>query len=191
VEPIEQLDTTVATLGDLVKGVRPEQLDNPTPCGKWAVRDLVGHLAGGLTSAASALRDGTPVDASPRPELLGDDPGAAFAAVADDLDGAIRGPGAMDRALELPFGEIPAPVFLQFLAFDLMVHSWDLATATGQKYAPADDLVAAADAFARQGVAPEMRDGDTFAAEMDPPVDATPLERLVAFSGRRPRGGTR
>jgi uncharacterized protein (TIGR03086 family) len=186
VQPIEQLDITVPALSDLVKGVRPNQFDNPTPCGKWAVRDLVGHFTGGLQSCASAFRDGTPVDASPRPDLLGDDPGPAFAAVAGDFEAAIRGPGAMERVLELPFGEIPAPVFLQFLAFDLMIHSWDLATATGQKYTPPDDLVAAADAFARQGVAPEMRDGDTFAAEVDPPVDATPLERLVAFSGRRP-----
>jgi len=185
VEPIEQLDITVPALVDLVKGVRADQLDNPTPCSKWAVRDLLGHFAGGLTSCAQAFREGTPVDATPRPDLLGDDPGAAFAAVARDFDAAIRGPGAMDRALELPFGEIPAPVFLQFLAFDLMMHSWDLATATGQRYMPADDLVAAADAFARQGIAPEMRDGDTFAAEVDPPVDPTPLERLVAFSGRQ------
>jgi uncharacterized protein (TIGR03086 family) len=92
----------------------------------------------------------------------------------------------MDRVLKLPFGEIPAPVFLRFLAFDLIVHSWDLATATGQTFAPPDELVAEADAFARQAVAPEMRDGDTFAAEVDPPAGASVLERLVAFSGRQP-----
>lgn len=185
-EPIEQLDTVTSTLAGLVKSTRPDQLDDPTPCAKFQVRDLLGHVVGGLTSSVSALRSGTPVDVSPRPELLGDDPGAAFAAVADDLNTAIRRPDAMDQTLELPFGEIPAPVFLQFLAFDLMVHSWDLATATDQKYMPADDLVAAADAFAREAVAPEMRDGDTFSAEVDPPVDAKPLERLVAFAGRRP-----
>ena len=185
-EPIEQLDTTIPTLGHLVKGVRADQLDNITPCGKWAVRDLLGHLAGGLTSCGAAFRAGTPVDTTPRPDLLGDDPGSAFAAVAADFDAVLRAPGVMERAVELPFGEIPAPVFLRFLAFDLMVHSWDLATATGQQYAPPDELVAAADAFARQGVAPEMRDGDTFAAEVDAPADASPLERLVAFSGRQP-----
>ena len=31
-----------------------------------------------------------------------------------------------------------------------------------------------------------MRDGDTFAAETDARPDASPLERLVAFSGRQP-----
>jgi hypothetical protein len=42
-----------------------------------------------------------------------------------------------------------------------------------------------ASAYARQVLAPEMRDGDTFAAETEAPTDASPLERLVAFSGRR------
>jgi uncharacterized protein (TIGR03086 family) len=186
VEPTAQLDTTVPKLGEIVRGVRPDQLDNPTPCAKFQVRDLLGHFVGGLTSTVSALRAGTPVDVAPRPDLLGDDPGAAFTAVADDFNTAIRRPDAMDQTLKLPFGEIPAPVFLRFLAFDFMVHSWDLATATGQRYAPPDELVAAADAFARQAVTPEMRDGDTFAAEVEPRTGATSLERLVAFAGRRP-----
>jgi uncharacterized protein (TIGR03086 family) len=185
-EPIEQLDTVTSALTGLVKGTRADQLDNPTPCDKWAVRDLLGHFAGGLTSCATAFREGTPVDTSPRPDLLGDEPGPAFAAVVDDFDAAIRAQDAMEKMIDLPFGGIPAPVFLRFLAFDLTVHSWDLATATGQKYVPSDGLVAEADAFARQAVTAEMRDGDTFAVEVDPPSDATPIERLVAFAGRRP-----
>jgi hypothetical protein len=30
-----------------------------------------------------------------------------------------------------------------------------------------------------------MRDGDTFAAAVDPPEDASPLDQLVAFTGRQ------
>jgi hypothetical protein len=33
-------------------------------------------------------------------------------------------------------------------------------------------------------IAPEARDGDTFAAEVTPPADASPIQRLVAFTGR-------
>jgi uncharacterized protein (TIGR03086 family) len=122
----------------------------------------------------------------PRPEILGDDPGKAYDRVMTDFTAAIREPGAMDRVLTVPFGDVPAPVLVGFVAFDLVVHSWDLATATGQQYVPPDDLVKEIDAFARQVVAPEWRDGDTFAAEVAPPADASPFERLVAFSGRQP-----
>ena len=37
-----------------------------------------------------------------------------------------------------PFGEVPGAVFARFVVFDGLVHGWDLATATGQTYAPAD-----------------------------------------------------
>ncbi len=186
-EPIDQFDTIVPTLGDLVKGVRPDQLDNPTPCAKFQVRDLLGHFVGNIDSVADGFRgEPIPEQLVPRPELLGDDPGKTYDAVMADFGAVIRSPGAMDQVLRVPFGDVPAPALVGFIAFDLMMHSWDLATATGQPYLPPDELVAEVDAFARQAVAPEWRDGDTFAAEVDPPADASPLERLVAFSGRQP-----
>lgn len=186
-DPIEQVDVIVPPLGELVKGIRPDQLDDPTPCAKFRVRDLLGHFLGNLDSVAGGLRGEPMPDAlPPRPEILGDDPGKAYDAVMADFRDAIRSPGAMDRVLKVPFGEVPAPALIGFVAFDLVVHSWDVANATGQRYAPPDELVAEVDAFARQVVAPEWRDGDTFAADVDPPPGASPLERLVAFSGRRP-----
>src|SRR2546421_5975581 len=55
-ETIEQLDIIVPTLGDLVKGTRPDQLDNPTPCAKFQVRDLLGHFMGNIDAVAGGLR---------------------------------------------------------------------------------------------------------------------------------------
>jgi len=37
----------------------------------------------------------------------------------------------------------------------------------------------------RQAISEDMRDGDTFAAAVDPPEDASPLDQLVAFTGRQ------
>jgi uncharacterized protein (TIGR03086 family) len=186
-EAIEQIDVIVPTLGRLVKNVRPDQLDNPTACAEFRVRDVLGHFLGNLDAVAGGLRgEPMPDELLPRPEILGEDPGEAYDKVMADFRAAIRSPGAMDRVLKVPFGEVPAPALIGFVAFDLMVHSWDVATATGQEYAPPDELVAEIDGFARQVVAAEWRDGDTFAAEVEVPAGASPLERLVAFSGRRP-----
>jgi uncharacterized protein (TIGR03086 family) len=185
-DTFDQLDAVIPPLRDVVKGIRPDQLDDPTPCTEFTVRDVLGHFLGNLEAVAGGLR-GAPMPASldPKPEIIGDDPTAAFDRVTSDLLGAARSPGASDRVLTVPFGDVPAPVLLQFVAFDLIMHSWDLAMATGQDYEAPADALAAADAFARQTVAPEWRDGTTFADEAEPPADATPLERLVAFSGRR------
>lgn len=181
----EQLEGVIPPLGDLIRGTRPNQLDDPTPCTAFRVRDLLGHFVGNLDAVAGGLRgEAMPATLPPRPEMLGDDPAAVFDRVTADLIAAAHEPGALDRVLTVPFGDVPAPVLLQFIAFDLVMHSWDLATATGQAFAPPEELVAAADTFARAAIAPEWRDGDTFALEVAPPAGATSLERLVAFSGR-------
>ena len=81
-------------------------------------------------------------------------------------------------------GTMPGETFARLVAFDGLVHGWDLATATGQAYDVPDDVVAAVDEFARAALSAEMRDGDTFKAETNPSAGASRLERLVAFSGR-------
>lgn len=187
-EPVEQLDRVVPILGDLVKGVRPDQLDNPTPCADFTVRDLLGHFIGNVDQLTGGFHGETITDLTPRPEMVGDDPGKTYDAVTDEFRVAVNEAGAMDKVMSLPppFGDVPAPVIVAFVAFDFMIHSWDLATATGQQYTPSDDLVAAADGFARQMIAPEMRVPGAFGAEVDAPAGASGFERLVAFSGRRP-----
>jgi uncharacterized protein (TIGR03086 family) len=97
---------------------------------------------------------------------------------------AVQSPGALDRTIDTPFGPMPGAVFARLVAFDGLIHGWDLATSTQQAWDPPADLVMEVDAFARQAIAPEMRDGDTFAQEATAPPDASPLLRLVAFSGR-------
>jgi uncharacterized protein (TIGR03086 family) len=101
-----------------------------------------------------------------------------------DLLDAVRSKGAMTRMVEAPFGEVPGEVFARFVAFDGLVHGWDIATATGQAYDPPAELVDEVSTFARQALAPEMRDGDTFADEASVADSADALTRLVAFSGR-------
>ena len=80
---------------------------------------------------------------------------------------------------------MPGDAFARFVVLDGLVHGWDLAGATGQSYDPPADARRAADAFARGQLDP-LRDGQTFAAAVDPPAGATPIERLVAYTGRRP-----
>jgi uncharacterized protein (TIGR03086 family) len=187
-EPVDQLDAVVPPLGNLVKGVRTDQLDSPTPCADFVVRDLLAHFIGNVDQLVSAFH-GQPIqDLTPRPGVLGDDPGAAYDTVLQDFRAVVREPGAMDRVISLPppFDDVPASVLVRFIAFDFMIHSWDLAMATGQQYSPPDELVEEADAFARQLIVPELRAPGVFGPEVNPPAGASPFERLVAFSGRQP-----
>lgn len=102
-----------------------------------------------------------------------------------DLGAAISSPGALDRTVESPFGDLPGEAFARYVVLDGLVHGWDLATATDQTYHPPDELVAEATAYAHNTLDP-LRDGEAFADAIEPPADATPIERLGAFTGRRP-----
>jgi len=180
-----ELNYVLDSMEQLIANTRDDQLALPTPCGQWTVRDLVNHFVGGGHMFAALYRgESIPDMDGPVPDMLGSDPAAAAHAARADFDAAIAEPGAMERIVALPIGEVPAPVGLQLATFDVLVHCWDLATSTGQRFDPPDEIVAVADGFARQGLPPEARDGDTFAAIVTPPPGASPLARLAAFTGR-------
>lgn len=181
--PLEQLDLLEPLLGGVASGISPDDLGNPTPCANFDVRGVLGHMIGGATMFAAGFRG----QAAPEMPALADGAGVLpqAGAALGELMSAIRSPGALDRIVAAPFGEVPGEVFARFVVLDGIVHGWDLATATGQDYDPPAELVAAVEAFARQAIADEMRDGDTFAAATDPPAGASPIERLAAFTGRQ------
>jgi uncharacterized protein (TIGR03086 family) len=186
-DTIEQLDLILPGLKQLAAGVRPEQMDATTPCANFSVRDLYNHMIGGASAFAPQLR-GEPAPPAPADgtDLTGSDPNATLLTALDTLDAALKTPGAFERTVTLPFGDVPGVVVAKFLTVDGMVHAWDLAQATGQTYAPDDALAGEVLTTAEELIAPEMRDGDTFADPVPAPAGATNLERLVAFTGRRP-----
>ena len=179
-DPRNQLDEILPLLNELVAPLDDAQLDAPTSCAKFAVRDILEHMIGGATMFAAAFRGEAPADPAGTTDLV-----AAFPTAMAELLSAVHSPGALDRTISAPFGEVPGDVFARFVAMDGLVHGWDIATATGQPYDPPANIVAEVDSFTRQAISEDMRDGDTFAAAVEPPADASPLVQLVAFSGRQ------
>jgi uncharacterized protein (TIGR03086 family) len=175
---LSQLEQLGPALGGVVGNITTAQLDNPTPCDAYSVRGVLEHMVGGATAFAAAFRAEEATDADTTDVL------AAFGPALNDLVSAIASEGALERTVQAPFGEVPGETFARFVVLDGLVHGWDLATATGQKYEPSDELVAAVQDFARDAV-PPLRDGVTFADEAAGAVDASPIERLAAFTGRR------
>ena len=182
--PLEQLDELEPLLGQVASGISPDDLETDTPCANFSVRGVLGHMIGGATQFAAAFRGESAPDV-PADVAAGPDVVANAGNALGGLMAAIRSPGALDRTVEAPMGAMPGDAFARFVVLDGLVHGWDLATATGQAYEPSDALVGAVDAFARQAIAPEMRDGDTFAAAVEPPAGASPIERLAALTGRQ------
>jgi uncharacterized protein (TIGR03086 family) len=183
-DPLAQFEQLGPVLGAVIAGLSPDELDRPTPCSEFTVRGVLEHMIGGATMFAAAYR-GEPAR---EPQIT--DPIAAVQSALDDLAVSITAPGALDRTIQAPFGEIDGASFARFVVLDGLVHGWDLAIATGQRYEPPDELVAAVTDFAEQSL-DRLRDGDTFKAAVEPTVDATPIERLAAHTGRTVPGARR
>lgn len=182
-EPTDQLAQILPEVCGVVDRIHLPYLDDPTPCERFTVHDVIDHMIVLGTTFAHRFRGEQPPSISP-PAVYGWVPATEFREAMDDLLAAVRSPGAMDRTIETPMGPMVGSDFARFVAFDGLVHGWDLATATGRSYEPAADLVAEVEAFARQALTDEMRDGDTFKAATGAPRAATPIQRLAAFSGR-------
>jgi uncharacterized protein (TIGR03086 family) len=183
-ESTMQLARILPAISEVVEGIRQDQLDDPTPCNHFNVHDVLDHMIVLGGTFAYAFRGEEAPEITP-PAVDGSVPVKEFRSTMDELLDAVRSPGALERNVSAPFGEVPGDTFARFVAFDGLVHGWDLARATGQDYDPDPEAVAAVDEFARQALTPDMRDGDTFAAETTPPAGAGRLERLIAFSGRQ------
>lgn len=176
-DPLAQFEQLGPVLGAVIGDLRPDQLDEPTPCAEFTVRGVLEHMIGGATQFAAAYRG----EAPPAPNF--DDPIAGVQSALGDLASSISAPGALDRTIHAPFGEVDGASFARFVVLDGLVHGWDLAIATGQDYDPPAALVAGASAFAEQTLDP-LRDGQTFKNAVEPTPHATPIERLAAFTGR-------
>ena len=169
----------------------PEQLDDPTPCASWKVRDLINHMVQAPEFAATVVttHDFSNHRGDPSDHASGDYLAAYDAATAQALD-AFRGDGALEGAVKMPFGEMPAPAFATIATGDAFVHGWDLAKATGQE-AEALDASLAEELLVE--VVPLMPDdfrGADGAAPFGPRVevadDAPAADKLAGFLGRQP-----
>lgn len=167
----------------VLAGVVPGQWDAPSPCQGWCAADVAGHVIGELRAveayASGRYEEDSP--ASPR-SAAGDDPVAAWRAARAGLM-AVLDPAALARPVPLPWGQMPLGGFLERYPMEFLVHTWDLARATGQAPGLDPDLVHDALGPARQ-FAPVARLSGLIGPECAVADDADDLTRLLAILGR-------
>jgi uncharacterized protein (TIGR03086 family) len=190
---IRELDRrAMGVTAEIISGITPAQLDSPTPCGQWLLRDLLAHIVGqyhGFALAASGKLTG--LDAF-RPRPVGEGLADAYAAAAALVTKAFAEDGVLDRAFYLPEirdgGPYPAPMAIGFHFVDDVVHAWDLAKSIGAPVEFDDDVLdTALSISARVPNDPATRgDGFAFALGIDPDPNTPTLARIVTLLGRRP-----
>jgi uncharacterized protein (TIGR03086 family) len=151
-------------------------LDERTPCDDWDVRALLNHMLDTQRYFAGAARgeDVSPPSPDP-PALLSDDPRADFQRGRQDMLETFGRPGVIEKtgpSLGIAFA-------------DQLLHGWDLARATDQDATMPDGLAEAAYGMIHGRFTDEQRKG-VFKPEIAVPEDASPQQKLLAYTGRPP-----
>jgi uncharacterized protein (TIGR03086 family) len=184
---IEELhERALDATGRIVDGVAVDSWHAATPCADWDVHGLVNHLVAGNLWAAELAAGGTIEGVGSRldGDLLGDNPAGAYAASASKAAAVFRRPGALDAPCEVSYGPVPGSVYAGHRFLDVLVHGWDLATATGQDYAMDPELMGAC----RQIIEPQLdafRSAGALAPQVAVSGDATAQTRFLAMLGRK------
>jgi uncharacterized protein (TIGR03086 family) len=166
------------TFAQVLANVTSDQLSLSTPCREWDVKALIDHVIAGNQRVVE--RAGGQV--LPLPE----DVVAAHRASAKAAQETFAEPEALTRIYQLPIGELPGTAFIGLRTTDLLVHAWDLATATGRPTALEPELSEHVLVFSRQMMNPGLRgDGRPFGEEQPCGTDAPAADRVAAFLGRK------
>lgn len=172
-DDVTTLSAALDQAGELLAGVQPDDLDRPTPCEGWTVRELGGHLA---SSPGRFLRSaqGESVDFGTPSDVPEDRWATQFRADAADLMAHWQSQPEDARG------------GVDFTTAELAVHAWDLSQAIDPGRALDPVVAERALAAMSQGLTPENR-GSAFGPPVELADDAPVHDRLAAWSGRTPR----
>jgi len=175
---LERFDAAVDGYRHRLAAVDPGDEALATPCEGWRVRELIDHTLGVVVMVTNLVS----------PAIV-DDPTAGAVARFDvavaDLHAKIADPVLGGTIVDSPFGAMALKQLVSsVVVHDLLVHTWDLARATGGDERLDAELVA--HTYAAMLPFDETLRVHGFAAKVHSDADADDQTRLLCFLGRRP-----
>jgi uncharacterized protein (TIGR03086 family) len=165
---------------DKIAAVPSDKWDAQSPCPDWTARDVVQHMV----DTQGMFLGFVGKELGPIPSV-DDDPGGAWDAARAQTQHELDDPERAGAEFDGFFGRSRYDEAVnRFLCFDLVVHGWDLARATGldDRIEPAEigRVREQAEAFGDA-----MRGPRAFGPALEPPPNADEQTKLLAFLGRR------
>ncbi|MFF0434469.1 TIGR03086 family metal-binding protein [Streptomyces sp. NPDC004327] len=179
------LTACAAEAARVTRGIGTGQLDAPSVCTDWTVRELANHLV--LYSAHGlehrALRTALPEETVQRDFTADADWSDRYRAQLDRALAAWEKPEAWEGDVDLGGSAMPATGIAAMLVLELALHGWDLARSTGQEYeVPEETGDYLLDVVGRY--AEMYREYAGFDAPVVTAAGAASFTRALALSGR-------
>jgi uncharacterized protein (TIGR03086 family) len=183
-------DPPARGLRALLLGVDDDELLGPTPCPDWTVAALIDHLMG-LTYAftqAARKRTDAPGTSEPPPapsaQHLSRHWRSRLPVLVEELATAWKDPAAWTGTTQAGGVTMPATAMGMVAMNELIMHSWDLARATGQQYAADPRTLEILIDFLSQG--PAEGTPGMFGPRVPTDDEATLLDQALGLTGRDP-----
>ncbi|MBA2281859.1 MAG: TIGR03086 family protein [Acidimicrobiia bacterium] len=170
-----------------VEAVAPDAWERPAPCEGWVARDVVRHLVEWLPGPGFLL-GAFGVEAGPIPSVESD-PAGAWAVVCAAIQGALDDPAVATRVEDCgPPGRLSLEAAVDMTCTpDVLIHTWDLARATGlDELLDPDEVrrtLAGLETLPAE-VDQAMRGSGHYGPRVEVDGDAEDQARLLAFMGR-------
>lgn len=174
----------------LAAGVDDDSLGAPTPCEDWSVAALLDHLLGlTVAFAAAATKDSPLAGGVDTNGALPGDWRVELRKRLDSLVFAWHATGAWEGEATVRGMTLPAEVMGVVALDELVLHGWDLARATGQRFHADPTSIKACLDFAASMSDPgqEASRAGLFGPVVSVPDDAADLDRLLGYAGRNPQ----
>lgn len=175
--------TVAGQFSDVAAAVPDDRWESPAPCEGWVARDVVRHL---VEWFPPFLQSGAGIELPAGPSV-DDDPVAAWQEMSDGVQSVLDHPSTDEVSFSHPqAGSHPLDQAIDmFFLGDVLVHTWDLACATGQ------DVTLDPDEVRRMLVGSEpfdemLRSSGHYGPKVEVPADADEQTKLIAFMGRQP-----
>jgi uncharacterized protein (TIGR03086 family) len=167
---------------DRAAEVAPDAWESPAPCEGWVARDVVRHQVEWMPSILRAA--GIELPSGPSVDV---DPVGAWTNLAAGIQAVLDQPELAAREFEMaPVGrQTVEGAVANLMVGDVVVHTWDLARATGLDER-LDETIVTEMLLGMQPMDEMLRQSGHFGPRVDVPDDADDQTKLLAFTGRTP-----
>ena len=179
----ERFRRVAGRFSDRAAEVSPEAWNKPAPCAGWIARDVVGHMVGWVSSVIG--KAGIDFPAGPPIES---DPYGAWTTLADTLQAALDDPTVAQHTFDAgPPGQMTVENAIGMIVLgDVLIHTWDLATAAGLDDR-LDPIIVSEMLVGMQPMDEMLRQSGHYGPKVAVADDADDQTKLIAFTGRQPR----
>ena len=178
----ESIREAIVATAYLTDEISPDNRSAPTPCDQFNIHELVSHMADVFAMSTVAATKNRP---TARPDLQAT-PDASLTELGANLVIAWATPDAFEGRTHLGDREMSAFFAGHITLFEILVHSWDLAMATGQQLELSRELADASLVTAQRLCTQPARDSGAFGIEIIAAPQFGPFERALALTGRDP-----